>query len=81
MVVKKYDRFSPFLFQLKYTGLKIEGMNNKETEELTKELTRNYLKDNSENISERLARDIRIKINRKLKGVSSTKIISMLKGV
>ncbi|KAK7576110.1 hypothetical protein V9T40_012396 [Parthenolecanium corni] len=67
--------------QLKFTGLKIDGLDDKETEELTKELTKKYLKDNSETISERLAQDIRIKLNRKLKGVSSTKIISMLKSV
>lgn len=43
------------------------------------DVTRGYLKQNDKQISEHLALGVRMKLNRKLKGVSSTKIISFFK--
>lgn len=66
--------------QLNLTGLKVEGLSDSKTEKLVFEVTKNYLKKNKDDISERIASDLQQKLNRKLKGVSSAKIISMLKG-
>lgn len=69
------------ILQVSYTDLKVDNMDPGEVEKYVNQVVQNYLKDNTKTISARLAKDIRSKLNRKLKGVSGVKILAILKTV